>query len=254
LTIEFVKKIKIFSSNPFYNLACIYLLELLHSKKKNKKVVKIEVLELKPIKNKRGIIFIFTKENDSISKREAKTLKKVLEVNKFDIITMNSRENLSDNLKETSIVNFFQKIGVKITILDIPEFAKGYLMNDIEEKKELVKELIGEYKSLEDKESFKAQNLESWIALLKREMEEKENILELKVKPRWVVKQIRDLIKTNDKDVISVLHFCSKEQIPELKKLFREIKVMAIIQKIEPEEQTEHWNIGREDITISQNL
>ena len=100
-------------------------------------MVKIEVLELKPIKNKRGIIFIFTKENDSISKREAKTLKKLLEVNKFDIITMNSRENISDIGKVSPLVNFFQKLGAKITILDIPEAQVfvftiiGFLITDI---------------------------------------------------------------------------------------------------------------------------
>ena len=54
----------------------------------------------------------------------------------------------------------------------LKELREGYLNAEIEKKKEQLKEYEEEYNQLEDKDSIKAQYLDSWIFVLKEEIEE----------------------------------------------------------------------------------
>jgi len=54
----------------------------------------------------------------------------------------------------------------------LKELREGYPNAEIEKKKEQLKEYEEEYNQLKDKDSIKAQYLDSWVFVLKEEIEE----------------------------------------------------------------------------------
>ena len=192
----------------------------------------MEVLELKPIKDKNCKINIIEKTECKLSKQETKELDNFLKNHKINVITIDSSKIEQLSLRKTPMGKYFEKYKIPFIGVNIPEFAMGYLEMEIAEKKEQIEELEKEFISINNKDSFKAQNLESWIFLLKKELIQKLNILEFKVKPQWFVKQILDIIKNCKESSISILHFSAHKHISELEKLFRELQIKTITNKL----------------------
>lgn len=197
----------------------------------------MEVLELKPIKNKIIILYLVETENHKLSKAEAKSLEIILENNKINLVTVDFEGYDSYSFKQTQLYEFLKEFDVPFTGVDIPEYAKGYLDIEILERKEQIEELEVEYKNIcsksLEKNSFKAQNLKSWIDLLKQEVKEKEKYLKLKIKPQWIVKKILEMIRTYKENSLFVIHLSLKEQVSELEKLFKGLGIGTIVQKLD---------------------
>ncbi len=172
---------------------------------------KMEVLELKPLENKKVIAYIFSKQDSKdLQEINVKELKKFLAERHIDFVTVDFDVNM-----KTFTNNEFAKtlINAKIPYyqVDIPEFAMGYLYEEIMEKEELAEELIYEYKSMKDKESYKGQSLKNWIDMLNLEIQEKEIFLSLRLRPQWIVKKMLSFAKKIDKEVVSFIHFVQKD-------------------------------------------
>lgn len=167
----------------------------------------MEILELKPVENKRIIAYTFTKE-------DSKDLQSInlTEFNKF----LNDKHinfaiiDFDVNIKEFNQTSFAQaliKLKIPYYQVDIPEYAMGYLYQEIVEKEELLKELTEEYRYLEDRDSFKGQSLKNWIDLVNSEIQEKEIFLSLRLRPMWIVKKILNIAENCRDEEVAFVHF-----------------------------------------------
>jgi len=115
--------------------------------------------------------------------------------------------------------------------VEIPESIKSYFYVELLDLEVQIEELEQEYEKLllnNQKDTFKAQSLNSWIYLLKDKVEYTKNLLEYTIKPKWIVKKILDVVNNIKNDNLSIIHFAHEDLISELKKLFEEYNIKVI--------------------------
>ena len=192
----------------------------------------MEILEIKPLKNKKIKLYLIRDDNKRIGHFDHNHLRDILEQEsfRFAVIDLNDKE-----LKKSygfPLVEFLEKNKIPYYSVDIPPNVKDYLYVEILENEAQISELEMEYENLitdsKEIDSFKAQNLKSWIDLLKNEVESKKRFLEATVKPRWILKQILDIAKNINNDKFSIMHFTHGELYTELKKLFEQYNIKVI--------------------------
>lgn len=196
----------------------------------------MEILELKPVKNKKIQLFLVKKENIKLNYELYQKFSDFMEKEKFRFAIIDFNDNKFKKIYKTPLSKFLDKYKLPYYSVDIPENVKDYLYVDILEKELQIKELEDEYEELclefDEKTSFKAQNLKSWIYILKKEVENKKTHLELVVKPQWIVKQILDIINNVKQEKFSILHFTENELFSELKNLFEQYNIKVIKKKM----------------------
>ncbi|MHA1724619.1 MAG: hypothetical protein ACTSXH_07225 [Promethearchaeota archaeon] len=171
----------------------------------------MEVLELKPLKNKKITAYFFSKQSSAdLNEINSDELKKFLKEKNVDFATIDFDVDMKD-FNNNEFAKTLIKCNIPYYQVDIPEFVMGYLYEEIVEKEELVEELIQEYQSMEDKESYKGLSLKNWIDMLNLEIQEKENFLSLRLRPQWIVKKMLDLAKKIDKQIVIFIHFVKKD-------------------------------------------
>lgn len=216
----------------------------------------MEVLEIEKPENKKIIVYIINKENHKLSKIEARNLGDFLQNCEFNFTTIDLMGKNLKELNKSPLAKFLEDFLIQFWGVDIPEYAKGYLSEEISNKKEQINELESEYENLlsnpAEKDSFKAQNLDSWIVLLKDEINDKENYLKLKVKPQWIVKKIFDNARVNKKNSLIILHFSPEELVPEIEKLLQEFKISVIIHNLNTEISDRTFSVKNNVITSNQ--
>lgn len=184
-------------------------------------MLKMEVLDLEPLDNKKVFLFLLVKEKAGIPNSEAINLWDLFRENQFDLITSDLG---TGNKFNTKITRFLGEFEMHIFNVDIPEIAKGYFTEELDRKKQLMNELTEVYE-MEDKKSFKAKNIKGWIDLLKDDIEKEEHELEFKVRPQWIMKKMLDFAKKTDDSVIKILHFTSEGLFNEMKNLGKEMNM-----------------------------
>ena len=192
----------------------------------------MEVLELKPVKNKKIIVYMSSKESAKYFQNvDHPKLVEFLEKNSIDFVTV----DFQVDMKEFSITPFahtLNELNIPYFQVDIPDYAMGYLYQEIIEKQEFQNELFEEYESMEDKDSYKGLSLKNWIDMLGEEIQEREIFLSLKLRPQWIVKKMLDLALSFKKDVIVFVHFVQEdicEDIcPQVVENLRELGVKVI--------------------------
>lgn len=187
----------------------------------------IEVLEIKPVKNKNINLYLI---RDGVLNQDLfDNLRNILKNEKFRFAIIDFNDFQSKKLYETPLHLFLDKFKIPYYSVDIPQYVRDHLCVEILEKELLINELENEYIDLisdpEQEESFKAQNLDSWINLLKQEVKDKMNYLKLALKPQWVVKKVLDIIKMIKTDRFSIMHFTHGEIFTELKELFEKYNI-----------------------------
>ncbi|MFX1451745.1 MAG: hypothetical protein ACFFCM_12930, partial [Promethearchaeota archaeon] len=192
----------------------------------------MEVLELKPLKNKKVVIFIFAKENsEELKNSNPELLVKFLKNNNVSFVTVDFDINMKE-FAETTFAKVLNNLGINYYQLDIPEYVMGYLYEEIMEKEELITTLIGEYQILEDRESYKGQSLKNWIDLINLEIQEKEIFLSLRLRPMWIVKKMLDIAKNYKDKEVNFVHFVQsdicEDICPQVVELLREYNVKVV--------------------------
>ncbi|MHA1359474.1 MAG: hypothetical protein ACTSQI_14790 [Candidatus Helarchaeota archaeon] len=192
----------------------------------------MEVLELKPVKGKKTFIFLVKKENNELTINEREVLTDVLQSYpiKFSTIDLNGKDPVS--FKGSDLAEWLSEFNLHCFEVDIPEYAKGYLYAELDEKKEQYMGLEHEYMLLEDKDSFKAQNLKSWIDYLKDEYKKKKTYLNVKLKSEWIAKKILDIVSHYKDDTLYLIHFTPETLVMELKTILEELEVHVIVGEI----------------------
>lgn len=192
----------------------------------------MEVLDLKPVKNKKIIAYMSSKENGRyFQNKDTSRLTDFLKKKDVNFVTVDFQVDMKE-FKKTPFAQTLDELRIPSIQVDIPEYAMGYLYEEIVEKQELQNELFEEYDSMSDKESFKGQSLKNWIDMLSEEIQEKEIFLSLKLRPQWIVKKMLDFANRFDNEVVSFVHFVQEdicEDIcPQIVANLRELGVKVI--------------------------
>lgn len=178
----------------------------------------MSVLNIESPQNKTVYIVLVKKENNAmLNEQQYNLCEEVLNEHRFDFVTVDMEGESKFNPK--SLVKVIGKCPIESHGIDIPAFAAGYLYQEIDDLKEQVSGLQAEYDALDDKASMMAQNMDSWISVLKEEIAGKESALENDIKPKWLVKRILDIAASFTEDEVYVLHFGVEQLLPAMKTL-----------------------------------
>jgi len=193
----------------------------------------MEVLELKPVKNKKVYLYLIGKEDSFFYENSIyEGISKIAEIKKFRFAIIDLNDSDVKKIYQRFIAEFSEKFKIPYYSVDMPENARDYLYVEIIEKKIQIKELEVEYENLcfdlKERESFKAQNLKSWIEYLKKEVKNFENKLEYSTRPQWIVKKVLDIVHKIEEDKFSFVYFAHEKIIAELKQLFRNYNIKVI--------------------------
>jgi hypothetical protein len=169
----------------------------------------MEVLELKSVKNKIVRAYIFKKGRYEFP-GDIKKLSKFLKEKNIKFITFDFDFDMKE-FSKTDFARLLHDMDISYHQVDIPEYAMGYLYEEILEKEKLFKELVEEYQNLDDKESYKGLSLKNWIDMLRDEIQEKEINLSLKLRPQWIAKKMLDLARTYNSSEITFMHFVQED-------------------------------------------
>lgn len=170
----------------------------------------MEVLELKPIENKKIVAYMIKKAKKDFPNSDMSTLKDFIEKKGVNFVTVDFDINMKA-FSNSQIGQELKKLRIPCYQVDIPEYAMGYLYEEIVEKEELLKELAEEYTQMDEKDSYKGQSLKNWIDMVHQEIETKEVFLSLKLRPQWIVKKMLDIAKSLDQEDISFVHLVQED-------------------------------------------
>lgn len=191
----------------------------------------MEVLELKPVKGKKVYLYLIKKEDRELFESDYENLEEMIKKKNFRFAIVDFNDNNSKEVYQAALLKFLDKFSVPYYNLDIPEHAKNYLYHEILSDEVRIRELEAEYEGLyvnEQEDTFKAQNLKSWIDLLKKEVEYKKRNLELSIKPKWIVKKVLDIVNEIKNEKLSIFQFAPEKLFTELKSLFEEYNIKVI--------------------------
>jgi len=187
----------------------------------------MNTLNIETPQNKTVFVVLTKKENNALLNEQRYNLcEEVLNEHSFDFVTCDMEGESKFNPK--SLVKVIGKCPIESFGVDVPEFAAGYLRQEVDDKKEQATSLEKEYTAMVDKTSTVAQNMASWIAVLKSEAEELEANLEGEVKPKWLVKRILDIATKYTDDEVYVLHFGVEKFLPALKAAFATVENVKV--------------------------
>ncbi len=172
----------------------------------------MEVLELKPVKkNKKVISYMSSKEDSEYFQNEDKSkLEEFLKKKEINFVTVDFEVDMEE-FSKTPFAKTLDKLEIPYYQVDIPEYAMGYLYEEISSKQEFLNELFEEFENMTDKESYKGQSLKNWIDMLREEIQDREIFLSLKLRPQWIVKKMLDLARKIDAHTISFVHFVQED-------------------------------------------
>lgn len=185
----------------------------------------MEVLEIKPVRNKEIKVYL-VKLSDIKSKPNANVnLNEFLSRINVNFATIDLENENLRSFNKSSLAKRLEQYKIPYYIVDIPEYAMGYLMTEIIEREDNVNELTEEFLSMSDKESIKGLNLKSWIDFLKAEIDEKKLFLQLKLRPEWIVKKILDIIRPKKSNKITFVHFAQDNIFNETMNLLKDLDI-----------------------------
>lgn len=187
----------------------------------------MECLELKPIKNKKAAVYLVKMAINQSDVKITDELSNFLEDNQINFVMLDS-EKSSRDFKKSNIAKALENSRVEGSPVDIPEFAKGFLFEEILEKEEQINILRAEYDDMEEQDSFKGQNLKSWIEFEEKEIKEKKEFLTLKLRPQWIVKQALDSVEARESDEVNFMVFVREDVFTEMATLFADLEVKVV--------------------------
>jgi len=164
----------------------------------------MEVLELKPIK-KRVCAYVAKKNKDDFHDFDLVAIREFIKKKRIDFITLDFNVDMKE-FNDSKLAKTLSEIGIKYFQVDIPEYAMGYIYQEIVEKTELYNDLCEEYESMIDKESLKGESLKNWIDMLREEIQEKEIYISLRLRPQWIVKKMLEIARNITSEEVSFLH------------------------------------------------
>lgn len=210
----------------------------------------MEVLKLNPLEKQNAICFILKRTDQGYNPRDFKQFKKFVTESNINLITFDVNNDNTEHFRVCKLYTQVKNLSLPQYCLDVPEYAKGYLMEEIFEKEELLTELQDEYEELDDKKSFKAQNLLSWVEILKDEIQEKIDFYKYDLRPQWITKKILDLLRNIEQKETKLVHFSQKDVLSDIIDLLKEMKVNVKI--VDEKSKFNYTNINYKQEEVKQ--
>ena len=185
----------------------------------------MEVLEIKPVRNKEIIVYLVNRSNIKSKPNANVNIFEFLNRKNVNFATIDLENENLRSFNKSSLAKILEQYTIPYYTVDIPEYAMGYLMTEIIEREDQVNELTEEFLSMRNKESIKGLNLKSWIDFLKEEIDEKKLFLQLKLRPEWIVKKILDIIRSKNNNEITFVHFAQDNIFNETMNLLKDLDI-----------------------------
>jgi len=192
----------------------------------------MEVLELKPINNKNITIYLIDKTKINTKFNDIDILKELVNNSDISFITVEINNENFKEFKNSNLSIILNALNLEFYLLDMPEYAYGYLFEEINKKEEQIRELLMEYSNIDEKNSLKGLNLKSWIEVLKMEVNHDKIILDTKTRPQWIVKKILDLARLHKNEELFIIHFFHERTLSEITKQLRELHIEVIVYEL----------------------
>ena len=213
----------------------------------------MEVLELKPLKNKKLKLILVESEFSIDWWFQPSAQKKHNLVWNLHLISkeyLNLIENLINKYKpnfaveekgsrredtispDDPIATLLKKYNIPYKMVDISENAEGYLSLNLEEHRTLIKNLtdiISNFKNSNTKISlennFDYQRIILWREYLQREYKEQEQEIRYKVREAWMMMRILKLAKEMEENKLKALFICDPSHFKGITELAKELGV-----------------------------
>ena len=208
----------------------------------------MEVLEIKPVRNKEIIVYLVKICNMKSKPNANVNLFEFLSRINVNFATIDLENENLRSFNKSSLAKILEQYKIPYYTVDIPEYAMGYLMTEIIEREDQVNELTEEFLSMRNKESIKGLNLKSWIDFLKEEIDEKKLFLQLKLRPEWIVKKILDIIRSKDNNEITFVHFAQDNICNETMNLLKDLDIKVKVYDHKKENFAIHLIINEEEL------
>ncbi|TFG22480.1 MAG: hypothetical protein EU529_10345 [Promethearchaeota archaeon] len=210
----------------------------------------MQVLELKPLKNKKLKLIIVesefpidwsleASENNEIlgnlffiSKEYLNFLENLIKKYKPDFAIEDKglrigEEKMSD---DDIFLRLFRSSGIPYELVDIPDYALNYITSPIYNKKALLKkfsEEIEEYKKRGQihYNDTHFQQLAQWHLYLMDDVKEQEDEIRYKIRESWMMMGILELAKKQNKKELTALFICDKNHFDGIIFLAKELEI-----------------------------
>ena len=197
----------------------------------------IQVLELKPLKNKKLKIVLVESEfpidwsiekpNTEegvidglffISREYMDFVEKLIEKYKPDFVVEDkgmrtSEPSIED--EDDEFLKIFKKRKIPYKLVGIPDYALNYLVSPINNKKDLLKKFTDEIENYKNMGRVHYndphfQQLVIWRQYLKYDYKEEEELLKFKVRESWMMMGILEIAKQSEKSNLTSIFICDK--------------------------------------------
>lgn len=127
----------------------------------------------------------------------------------------------------------FKEFGVPLFRLGIPDNARMYMEQEIDDLREEVKGLKEELERYlaedpENANTYKGQNMKSLIEFYEKEADEKESYMNTEVMAGWIVKQMVDLANEVPEKEVTCIHVSCSRLFDELLKKMNEAELVVL--------------------------
>ncbi len=200
----------------------------------------MEELEIRKLRKKTLTVVLYEEGNSSTPNRHDDCFNEqadnpmvdMLLNHRPDFVTagkncMHGAEGQNVNMEE------FKEFGVPLFRLGIPDNARLYMEQEIDDLREEVKELKKELerflaKDPENAKTYKGQNMKSLIEFYEKEADEKERYMNTEVTARWIAKQIVDLASEVPEKEVTCIHVSFPSLFKELMKVMNEAELVVL--------------------------
>ncbi len=218
----------------------------------------MQVLELKPLKNKKLNVVIVEKEynepfwmNEPPSSSKSRMLhslfKPSIGFHKFfesaiatfspDFATEEMGTRIENNFyQENILAEILKRNNIPFFPVDIDENAKNYLETNLDKKRELrdnVLKTIDFLSNQKEDNSLEKEYLIAYGQCLQKEIEEQEHEISFPIRESWIAMGILDRAKELDSNKeINCFHVCSPEHVKGIKQLLESLNANVEVVKL----------------------
>ncbi len=212
----------------------------------------MQVLELKPLKNKKLKIVVIESEFPIewrlekpsydkdilgnlvfISRSFIQFINKIVEQYKPDFVVEDKgMRSFGDEHKGDEFAEIFNKKGIIYKLVDIPEYALNHLSVPLQNRKELIKKFDQEIKKYKEMgrihhNDYHFQQLVMWRQHLNDEYKMEEDELRYQIREAWMMMGLLELAKKQEKRHLIALFICDKSHFDGISFLAKELDIQC---------------------------
>ncbi len=212
----------------------------------------MKTLEIAPLEEKRLTVIIVEKEyNEQFWPGESSTnmsailkpsiafcsfLEKLIDEVNPDFATEELGARSNKEFKEQNIIaKTFQKKKIPFFAVEIDENAKEYLLSSLEEKEELLNNILTRLKESASENAYEREYLTAYAQCLQQEIAEMKNEVKFSIRESWIVMGILENARKIDKENIVAIHIASPKHVNGVKKLLESVDVE--VEVVRPEKK-----------------